>query len=220
MNDILLKPASLVVGLMLFSPACTDLEEELYSDITSENFFQSEEEFISAMGQAYTSLSFLGSHGSLWTSNELASDQLVVTTKGGDWYSGGELPSLHAQTYSPDNPIIHNAWNAIYSGINTCNRLIFQMQTLVETGNVEAVAYVAEIRALRAMYYYWALDAFGNVPLYIDFTDENPPTNASDFQTGRTAIYDFVETELNSVIHLLDPTIGGKAYGRIQQMDN
>jgi hypothetical protein len=217
MKDILRNLSILLGCLMLSNLACTDLSEQPYRDVTSENFFQSEEEFISAMGQAYTSLGFLGSHASLWSSNEVASDQLVVTVKGGDWYSGGQLQSLHSHTFTPDNGYFYNVWTSIYEGISNCNQIIFQLQSFVEAGNVGAEAYVAEMRVLRALYFYWALDAFGNVPLYIDFTDENPPSNATDFQTGRTAIYDFVETELNATISMLDPTVGGKAYGRMNQ---
>ncbi len=32
-----------------------------------------------------------GNHFNIWTANELSSDELVIPTRGGDWYDGGIL---------------------------------------------------------------------------------------------------------------------------------
>ena len=70
----------LLVGFVLTMSiqSCTNLEEELYSDITADNFFKTDEEFIAALGQAYASFGGLGNHGNLWSLNEIASDELVM----------------------------------------------------------------------------------------------------------------------------------------------
>ena len=195
------------LGLMLFSQSCTNLEEELFSDITADNFFKTEDEFIAALGQGYRSLGGIGNHSALWSMNELASDELTVGTKGGDWFDGGVLLQLHQHIYTPDNPFINNAWSFIYGGINTCNRLIFSFE---ELDNPQSAAFIAELRALRALYYYWAIDAFGNVPLVIDFTATEPPATSS-----RTEVFDFVISELNAVIPLLPSDRSGATYGRM-----
>jgi len=56
MKNILKKFSVFAVGMLFVVPACTDLEEELFSEVTADNFFQTEEEFIAALGQAYSSL--------------------------------------------------------------------------------------------------------------------------------------------------------------------
>ena len=38
------------LGLTYFASSCVDLEEKVYSQITSDNFFKTDEEFISALG--------------------------------------------------------------------------------------------------------------------------------------------------------------------------
>lgn len=217
MKNIFKKFSVFVLGLMLISTACTDLEEELYSEVTADNFFQTPEEFIAALGQAYSSLSGLGGHANVWSCSELASDELVVTTKGGDWYDGGVLIELHRHQFSPDNGFFNNAWNTLYGGISTTNRLIFQFEQLKAAGNEDADAFIAELRAVRALWYYWTLDAFGNVPLSIDFTDETPPANNANFSTGVAAVYDFIESELNTIIPLLDSKADLSTYGRMNQ---
>ncbi len=207
----------LMLGLIVATPACTDLDEEIYSDVTPDNFFQTQEEFISALGSAYTALSFIGSHRNLWSSHEISSDEIIVATKGGDWFDGGQLIQIHRHEFQPDNPFFNDAWNSVYNGIGTTNRLIFQFQELVDAGNPDAEAFIAELRGIRALFYYWAVDAWGNVPLSIDFTDESPPANNTDFAAGRQEVFNFIESELNAIIPLLNPNVGGAAYGRMNQ---
>lgn len=217
MKKLIRKFSVFVIGLMFISTACTDLEEVVYSEVTADNFFQSEEEFIAALGQAYTSLSGLGGHANVWSCNEISSDELVVTTKGGDWYDGGVLIQLHQHEFSPDNGFFNNAWGTLYGGIGTTNRLIYQFEQLRDAGNEDAEAFIAELRAVRALWYYWTLDAFGNVPLSIDFTDETPPANDPDFSAGVLKVYNFIESELNEIIPLLDPSSTPSTYGRMNR---
>ena len=217
MKNLIKKFSVLILGLIFFAPACTDLDEELYSEVTPENFFQTEKEFISALGAAYSSLSDMGGHANVWSTSEISSDELVVTTKGGDWYDGGVLIQLHEHKFSADNGFFNNAWNTLYSGIGTTNRLIFQFEELRDAGNEDAAAFIAELRAVRALWYYWTLDAFGNVPLSIDFTDESPPANNGDFKAGMAEVYNFIEGELNEIIPELNSSSNSGTYGRMNQ---
>ncbi|MFC4871712.1 RagB/SusD family nutrient uptake outer membrane protein [Negadavirga shengliensis] len=196
-----------VLGVTFTFQSCTDLDEELFSDITADNFFQTEEEFISALGRAYQSLAGLGNHSGLWSINELASDEIVIATKGGDWFDGGVLLQLHQHEFLPDNPFFQNSWNFLYGGINNCNRLILSFEQL---DNPNSAAFIAELRALRVLFYYWAMDAFGNIPLVIDFTATESPTNSS-----RQDIYNFLQSELAEIIPLLPVAKDGTTYGRM-----
>ncbi|MEJ1241759.1 RagB/SusD family nutrient uptake outer membrane protein [Chryseolinea sp. T2] len=195
------------LGIMVCTFSCTNLDEELYSDVTADNFFKTDEEFIAALGQAYSSFGGIGNHSGLWSINELASDELVVCTKGGDWYDGGVLLQLHKHEFAIDNGFFNNAWTFLYGGINTCNRLIYQFEAL---DTDEADAFIAELRAVRALWYYWAVDAFGNIPLVVDFTDVTPPATK-----GRAEVYAFIEKELTEVIPLLPTAKSAATYGRM-----
>jgi len=195
------------LGLTLFSQSCTDLEEELYSDITADNFFQNEEEFIAALGQAYSAFGGLGNHFNLWSIHEISSDEITISQKGGDWYDGGVLIQLHEHNFPANNGLFNGAWGMIYGGINTTNRLIYSFEQL---GTPQAEAFIAELRGLRALWYYWAMDAFGNVPLVTDFTDTEPPANST-----REEVYNFILSELAAVIPLLPTEKTAATYGRM-----
>ena len=186
-----MKPTSIIkfsfIGL-LFASSCTKLDEKelLYDTVITENFFKTDKEFLSAMGAAYTNL--YGYKGSLNAVNEVTSDEVVVPTRGADWGDGGHWVRLKQHTYTPQDPEINNTWNMLYAGVNTCNRLI---ATFEPVGTDQSKAYISELKALRAIYYFWLLDTYGNVPLSTDFANTTPPTNST-----RKQVYDFVEKEL------------------------
>jgi starch-binding outer membrane protein, SusD/RagB family len=212
-KSIIKKITMLGIGLTCFTQSCTNLDEELYSDLAADDFYKTDEQFIASLGGAYSSFAGLGNHFGLWTMQELASDELVITTKGGDWYDGGVLIQMHEHKYTVDNPIVNSAWGWIYGGINTANRLIYQFQVLAEEDPTKAESaekYIAELRGLRAIWYYWLVDAWGNVPLVTDFLDTDPPATAT-----RAQVYAFVESELTDVIDLLPTVKGDETYGRM-----
>lgn len=202
----------MLVGLSMsfVTLSCTDLDEELYSTVTADNFFKTDDEFIAALGAAYSSFGGLGNHSGLWSTNELVSDELIITTKGGDWYDGGVLQQLHKHEYTPDNSFFNNTWTFLYGGVNTANRLISQFEDLKAAGNEDAEAFIAELRAIRALWYYWIMDGFARGPLVTDFKSTETPGNAT-----RQQLYDFIESELNEILPLLPTAKDATTYGRM-----
>jgi starch-binding outer membrane protein, SusD/RagB family len=205
----------LATGLFvsLFSNACTDLDENLYDSIRQDDFLKTEEEFIAALGSAYTTLYGIGNHGSYFSVQEVSSDEIMIPQRGGDWGDGGQWLNVHRHEYKPTDPNINNAWNFLFGGVATCNRLIFQFDELKAAGKADPVLadkFIAELRALRALYYYWLLDSFGNVPVVSDFKDTSKPATKT-----RAEVYAFVESELNATEALLDKKNDGTTYGRM-----
>ena len=69
----------------------------------------------------------------------------------------------------------------------------------------------AELKVLRALYYYWAMDLYGNVPLVTDFkTNPNTVTNSS-----RQDLFNFIESELKANIDLVSADVSPATYGRV-----
>ena len=195
------------VFLTAFHLSCTNLDEELFDTVTPDNFFNTDEEFVAALGAAYTTL--YGFMGDFFAAQEVSTDAVVVPTRGPDWDDGGHWRRLHLHRYTPDDPIINGSWNFNFGGINTCNRLIFQFESL---DNANANAFISELKVLRALYYYWLLDLYGNVPIVTEFDvppDFAPPSNT------RQEVYTFVESEITSGINQLTQDVGGAAYGRM-----
>lgn len=187
--------------------ACTDLEEEVFSEATNENFFKTEDQVVSAIGSAYTNLYSYNNNDHMWCLNGASTDELVIPTKGTDWFSNGQWQRLHRHTWTTDFSVLNVTWGTLYFGVNTTNRLIFQLE---EIGTEQSISFIPELKVFRAFYYYHLLDLFGNVPLIADFLSEDqaPATRP------RQEVYDFVVSEIIENIDLLTKDKSA-SYGRI-----
>lgn len=208
---------ALLAGLFViaFNQSCSDLEENLYDQIKADEFFKNEEEFIAALGAAYTSLYFFQNHGNYMSLQEVSSDEIMIPQRGGDWFDGGQWLNAHRAEFNPADENLRNAWSNLFNGVNTCNRLIFQFNKLINEGAVDpalATPFISELRTLRALYYLWLVDSFGNVPLVdkFDVPAGFLPTNAT-----RAEVYAFIDKELTEAVPNLSKKKDGTTYARI-----
>ena len=180
----------------------------LYDTVISDNFYKTDAELASAVGAAYSPLFGFGGNGHMIPLNEVTTDGDVEAQRGADCRAYGFMIWLQTHTYNKTDPTPNNGWNFCYSGISTCNKLLI---ILGKSSSANAPAYISELKGLRAIYYYWLLDMFGNVPIVTDFSNTTPPGNST-----RKEVYDFVETELTASLATL-PDAGpqdGPLYGR------
>src|SRR5437867_10045561 len=196
---------------LILVASCTKLDEKklLYDTVISDNFYKTDAELASAVGAAYSPLFGFGGNNHMIPLNEVTTDEMVVPQRGADWGDGGHWVRLQTHTYNPTDPTPNNGWNFCYSGISTCNKLLIILE---KSSSANAPAYISELKALRAIYYYWLLDLFGNVPIVTDFSNTTPPA-----KSDRKTVYDFVEKELLDNVEQL-PKAGpqdGPLYGRV-----
>jgi hypothetical protein len=182
----------LITGLLFVGLSCTKLNENayLFDRVTGDRFGATDLELSSEVAVAYSNLSGVGGNNHYIPLNEVTTDEMVVPTRGPDWGDGGHWVRLKRHAYVATDPLPANGWNFCYTGVSTCNRLL---ATLAKATNPAAKGYIAELKVLRAIYYYWLMDWYGNVPLSIDFADTKPPANAT-----RKQVYDFIESELTT----------------------
>src|SRR2546430_3124556 len=81
----------------------------------------------------------------------------------------------------------NNVWNDPYAGIARANLFLSAVQN---TTFANKASIVAEVRALRAFYYYLLMDFFGGVPIVTTTELGKHPRNT------RREVFDFVEKEL------------------------
>jgi starch-binding outer membrane protein, SusD/RagB family len=211
-----LYPIKFILAVFIataFSQSCTNLDEKLYSEVTPANFFKSEQEFVSALGAAYTQIGAFASND-VYNLQELSSDEMVVPTRGSDWDDGGNWRRLHLHSWKYEDNATTNAWSYLFSGVNTANRLIYQFTTLSTGGQVDktvADAYIAELQTLRGFFYWQLIDLYGNVPLVTDFA--NAP--AAPATVARKDVYDFIVADLEAAVPKLTKTVDGTTYGRM-----
>ncbi|HMO40163.1 MAG TPA: RagB/SusD family nutrient uptake outer membrane protein [Saprospiraceae bacterium] len=200
--------------LLIFNQSCTNLDEKIFSELTEDNFPTTEEQFISALGATYTSLYGLMGHNSIFALQEISSDEAMIPHRGADWFDGGQWIRVHRHEYNSREESIENGWSFLYGGVNNCNRVIALFNQLTAEGKVEqaqAAAFIAEVRTLRALFYYWLLDAYGNVPIVVSFADSEPNPRTR----SRAEVFEFIEAELNESVPQLVVAKDASTYARM-----
>lgn len=219
-----MKRLSLIFMLVLaavtpvITPSCTNLEEEVFNDLTPENFPTTRSELIAAFGSAYTTLYAWGQHNNYLALIEVSSDEAAIPHRGADWFDGGQWLRVHRHEYNANEESINNAWNVMYRGVGISNSLITAFRGLIgnpdsPVTDEEANLFIAELRGLRALYYYWLMDAWGNVPLVVDLAD-GEVQDPNPANTPRAEIYSFLVSELEDISGSLLREKSVNSYGR------
>jgi hypothetical protein len=180
-----------LVMLLLPVQGCTNLDETPISSISPNNFFHNESEVLAGLAGLYSSLRNTLNNDSYWSVSEISTDELVVPTRGQDWYDNGQWIELHNMLWTPSSVMgqgdINGAYNTAFTGVARSNLFLAAVQNSNVAGKA---AIVAEARALRAYYYYQLMDFFGGVPIVTTTDVAARPRNT------RREVFDFVESEL------------------------
>ena len=190
--DFKMKKNILIVGVIaiLISVSCTDLNETLYSQLDSNNFLKNDEEITSALGAVYSGLRTFQNNNNIWTIYCTTDEVAIPGRTGGDWAGDGQDQQMTDQTWITSNRLFEGTWNAFFGQVNTCNRLIYQLEN---TDSEKYAEYISEVKVVRALWYLWLIDFWGNVPIVDRFDvpqDYLPKTNS------RKEVYDFIEKEV------------------------
>lgn len=210
-----MKKSIFLVALAVaaLSPSCTNLDEDLFSEVLPSEFYKNEAEIVSALGAAYTKLAGYAS-GDVNNLQETTTDEMVVPTRGQDWDDGGNWRRLHLHSWKFEDNATGGAWDFCFSGVNTSNRLIFQFSELAEQGQMpqeQANAYIAELQTLRGFFYWQLVDLYGNVPLVTEFENADPRPAT----VPRAQVYNFIVSDLEAAVPLLPKEVDGTTYGRM-----
>ncbi|MBD8349245.1 RagB/SusD family nutrient uptake outer membrane protein [Dysgonomonas sp. HGC4] len=206
------KILSILVLTAFFSTSCTDLDEKLYDKVTTDDYGKTAAEIQTIVGGAYATLrgfndSDKGGTISFPTCEyvffleECASDEATIPTRGTDWYDGGRYQQIQYHTWNANNIMILSAWKYCYQGIANVNSIIYQVDKSNLTDDDKAIVK-AELRGIRAYYYYQLLDQFGSVPIVTSFEESELPAKSS-----RADVFKFVEDELKDILDKLPSTI-------------
>ncbi len=192
---------------LLLITACTDLDAPVVSEITPDTFPRTQNDFITLEGPLFTNLSQYFMQG-LWFCQENTADGMVLTANGGNWYDAARYVNDHLHTWATDSRFINEAWQCCFGGISKANSLLPLFEAAEESAFKKTA--IAEIRAMRAYYYFLAIDMWGDVPLVTTFGPDTPSTG----RESRATVYNFIESELKAAIPDLSGTTGTTTYGR------
>lgn len=185
--------------LILITVSCTTdfVEVDPPYAVTSESFFQSEEDFKNALIGAYDVLQATYVNVIL---GEIASD---------DIHAGGESANdvvgwqqVDRMIHTPINSNIHDVWNFNFAGVSRSSFIIENEDNIEFNGKDQLIA---EARFLRAYFNFELLKWFGPIPIKpegaFELGDETSiPRSSSD------EVYAFLKEDLKSAIADLSET--------------
>lgn len=213
-----------VVGMLAVS--CNDYLAEAPKDQIPEEEAQKtlQSIYLTYVASLYTyvggyenSQGLQGTTRGIYDFNTLTTDEAILPTRGGDWYDGGFWQGLYLHTWSAYDQSLRAVWEYLYKVIILSNKSIEVLKAHKPRFEAERIdSYIAEVRAFRALYYYYLLDFFARVPVT---TSSTVPIKEVR-QNERKEVFEFILHELNETTPLLSKkhsNSSGDYYGRMTQ---
>lgn len=202
----------LTIGMV----SCKDfLKEENLTGITSENFYTNAAGYEALVNSCYASLrDIYDINPSLF---EWGTD---ITTRGEIEAVSGTVGDLvvratginEYKTLSTDNSAVNDFFSAAYAGIQRCNTAINKANSIPGLTESLKNKRVAEVRFIRAYYYYLLVENFGGIPIVQD--EINTPITHF-VPNSEQEVYQFIIEELNKSLPEVD--VSSSDFGRITQ---
>jgi len=191
-------------------------EEEVYETLQS-LYLNTVSSLYSYIGGYENSQGLQGTTRGIYDFNTLTTDEAMIPTRGGDWYDGGFWQRLYLHTWGVQDQSLRATWEYLYKVIILSNKSIETLETAKNKfDKVPIDIYIAEVRAFRAIYYYYLLDMFARIPVTTSSTIPIKEIRQED----RKGVFDFTVKELQEAAPLLSSERSnqfGEYYGRVTQ---
>ncbi|MDA3816990.1 MAG: RagB/SusD family nutrient uptake outer membrane protein [Prolixibacteraceae bacterium] len=204
---------SLILIMILFVSCVDDLDQMPNTETTSEDVYAEADNYKSVLAKIYASFVINGQekgggNEDLSSNNgydylrcyfnlqECGTDEVAST-----WLEGDKVADLTFLSWDANDPWVADMYYRIYYTVALANEFLRyskddQISNFSNEEQAEIRAYRAEVRFLRAMAYFHALDLYRNVP----FVTENDPVGAFIPPRYEAAqIFEYVESELKAI---------------------
>lgn len=175
--------------------SCTDLEETVLDEQLGADLVNNPENIEALINPPYGSLRRTIEWYDYWALQEVTSDEVIIPTRGTDWYDNGDWQQLHLQTWTADHGRMKNVWDALSQGVSRANTAIYYIGQFDQ--NATSEQYINEARFLRAYFMYLINDLFGQVPFReadeVDFS-------ISPVVKTRKEATDYIISELQAIM--------------------
>lgn len=195
-----------LLSFMLVGQSCEDVLKETVVSGIGNNYINTPRGFEDAAKAAYAPLrNFYGTQQGL-TVTEYGTDLYATGADGG--YKGFHFYDTQLQ---PTVDYLQVIWDETYRGINTCNAVIERSVNATGISDVLKKQRVAEMKFLRAHYYFILFQQFGGVDLRL--TETLTPTKVTS-RASDADMYKAIISDLESSLPDLENKAKSSDYGR------
>ena len=198
----------------------SDLDQYPQTETTSKDVYTSLANYESVLGKIYASMVTSGqgkggdnkdmesvlNDGSgfdymrmFWNLQECGTDEVAST-----WLTGEQTTGLTYLTWDANDAWVSDMYYRIYYNIALCNEFLRNANAASFTGEdeVKMKEYKAEVRFMRALFYYHALDLYRNIPMV---TENDPVGSFIPPRYTPQQTFDYIESELKDCVNDLLP---------------
>ena len=156
----------MLLFLAFIGQSCeTFLEEELVSDVSAASYYTTAQGFEDAVKATYWwNKPFFGPERG-WSMSVFGTD---LHTEGAD--GSHKTFNRYDGSLNPQQSFVRAAWRDFYRGINQANAVI-NRSTELEIPESQKTARIAEVRFLRALFYYLVTSHYGDAHLTLEETE-------------------------------------------------
>lgn len=193
---------------MVMAASCSNnLDETVYSSIMESTYNYQEKDFDANIAGAYSILRS-ATQMSQWQLQELSGCCVVLPANASGWDDGGIYKVKHLHNWTSEQGEVGSVWNDYFKGVMYCNSAIEKVEdNMIPASDVRRIQGLAELKALRAYYYWLLMDNFGDIPLVTAVSQDLPEI------TPRKDIFNFIEKELKEAIPDLREEQDNTTYG-------
>lgn len=191
------------VSILLAGTSCSDLlNEESFVDVDKDTFMNNAKEANIVLLGVYQNLVTDGLYAyNLSVCFDLTND--LAQSEGSTTNGFREIPT---NTFNNSNSQVQTTWQQLYAAIYTANDFLeginAKKDNYTPADQQLAEIYIAEAKALRALFYFELVRWFGNIPLVL--TNEDTNKDASEFvQASPAATYAQIERDLKEAAEVL-----------------
>ncbi|MDD4971297.1 MAG: RagB/SusD family nutrient uptake outer membrane protein [Paludibacter sp.] len=142
--------------------SCTNLDEKVLDEQLGTNLISDPNNVEALINPPYASLRRTIEWSDYWGLQEMTTDEVIVPTRGTDWYDNGDWQRLHLQTWTADHVRLKNVWEYLNQGVSRANTAIYYIGNFPQTATT--TQYINDARFLKCYYMYLICDLFGQVP--------------------------------------------------------
>lgn len=212
--SLFLLLATTLVSCLQENPRDQLYEEDIYNNAT-DIYVNAVAVLYNYIGGATDSEGLQGTCRGIYDYNTLTTDEAMIPIRGGDWYDGGLWDNMYQHKWSEDDLPLYDTWKYLYKVVVLANKSLHVIDTHRDLLTEEqAASYTAEVRAIRALFYYYIMDMYGRVPLVV--AHDTPQKDV--VQSERSEVLRFIVDELQDVLPMLadEPSNRkGNHYGRV-----
>ena len=166
------------------------------------------------IGGSSASEGLQGTARGVWDLNTFSTDEAIIPTRGADWYDGGIWQNLFQHRFG-NVDFTGDTWNYLFKQVLACNDALERIDAFAVKHPADDVTTLrAEVRALRAMFLFYAMDLYGRVPLFMGTTPTAQDLKLQERSVAFKHIVDELQAAESSLPVERSPRLG-EYYGRL-----